>query len=169
MKEHLKDLGCDFIHGGVDTGSSDDPNTREGKIKKFKNGDIKILVANPAACSEGISLHQHCHNAIFVERSFNLSHYLQSLDRIHRVGMPENIETNIEILICKNTIDENVDLRLKAKKESMDSFFNNKKLSASTFEERDDISYEESLDEDKYTEDFDKEDADIVKDRITRL
>ena len=79
-------MGCDFIHGGVDTGSSDDPNTREGKIKKFKNGDIKILVANPAACSEGISLHQHCHNAIFVERSFNLAHYLQSLDRIHRVG-----------------------------------------------------------------------------------
>ena len=66
-------------------------------------------------------------------------------------------------MICKNTIDEDVDLRLKKKKESMDSFLNNKKLSASTFEERDDVSYEESLDKDKYTEDFDKADADIVK------
>jgi hypothetical protein len=55
-------------------------------------------VANPAACAEGISLHRVCHNAIYVDRSFNAAHYLQSVDRIHRLGLDPAVQTNIHVL-----------------------------------------------------------------------
>jgi SNF2 family DNA or RNA helicase len=96
----LADYGATFIHGGVPVGNDDDPNTREGRIKAFHSTDLncRVLVANPAACSEGISLHHVCHNAIYVDRTYNAGHYLQSVDRIHRLGLADNIETHIYIL-----------------------------------------------------------------------
>lgn len=83
----LSDLGATFIHGGVDTGDASDPNTREGRIARFHDDEsgCQVLVANPAACSEGISLHRVCNHAIYVDRSFNAAHFLQSVDRIHRL------------------------------------------------------------------------------------
>lgn len=95
----LSDLGSTYIHGGIDTGDEDDPNTREGRIKMFHDDDRKcnVLVANPAACSEGISLHKVCHNAIYLDRSFNAAHYLQSVDRIHRLGLDPGTSTTIYV------------------------------------------------------------------------
>ena len=59
LAEALEDLGAVYIHGGVDAGSDDDEDTREGKIKKFHDDpNTQVLIANPAAASEGISLHQ---------------------------------------------------------------------------------------------------------------
>jgi hypothetical protein len=57
-----------------------------------------VLVANPAACSEGISLHRVCHHAIYVDRSYNAGHFLQSVDRIHRLGLQPGIETHVYVL-----------------------------------------------------------------------
>ena len=63
----LKDLGAEFIHGGVDAGDETELDTREGKIKRFHTDkNCMVLVANPAACSEGISLHKVCQNAIIM-------------------------------------------------------------------------------------------------------
>ena len=96
----LQDLGATYIHGGVDTGEVDDPDTREGRIRRFhdENSGCRVLVANPAACSEGISLHRVCHDAIYVDRTYNAAHYLQSVDRIHRLGLPPETETCIHVL-----------------------------------------------------------------------
>jgi hypothetical protein len=70
------------------------------------------MVANPAAASEGISLHRVCHHAIYLDRTFNAAHYLQSEDRIHRFGLPKGQETIIEIVECVDTVDETVRNRL---------------------------------------------------------
>src|SRR5262249_16991443 len=96
----LSDLGATYIHGGVPTGSSDDPETRQGRIAAFHSplGDCMVLIANPAACSEGISLHKVCHHAIYVDRTYNAAHYLQSVDRIHRLGLPPETLTHIHVL-----------------------------------------------------------------------
>ncbi len=96
----LSDLGATFIHGGVDTGDADDPSTREGRIRLFheEKGRCQVLVANPAACAEGISLHKVCHHAIYVDRTYNAAHYLQSVDRIHRLGLLPETETHIFVL-----------------------------------------------------------------------
>lgn len=113
MATRLADLGAVYIHGGVDAGSEDDSDTREGKIKAFHDDEnVRVMVANPAAASEGVSLHRICHHAIYLDRTFNAAHYLQSQDRIHRFGLPPDQETFIEIVECERTVDETVRTRL---------------------------------------------------------
>ena len=94
----LADLNPVFIHGGVPTGEATDSDTREGRLERFHNDPhCFVLVANPAAAGEGISLHTVCHNAIYADRSYVSTHYLQSIDRIHRLGLPPDQETHIHI------------------------------------------------------------------------
>jgi hypothetical protein len=113
MSQRLADVGAVYIHGGVDAGSEDDDETREGKIKLFHDDtNVRVMVANPAAASEGVSLHRVCHHAIYLDRTFNAAHYLQSEDRIHRFGLPPGQATNIEIVECAGTVDETVRMRL---------------------------------------------------------
>lgn len=116
IAERLADLGAVYIHGGVDAGDEDDDETREGKIRLFHdNPNVQVMVANPAAASEGISLHQVCHHAIYLDRTFNAAHYLQSEDRIHRFGLRADQKTTIEIVECIDSVDETVRERLSYK------------------------------------------------------
>lgn len=95
----LSDLGATSIHGDVPSGEDSDPDTREGRVRRFHvDNGCMVLVANPAACSEGVSLHMACHNAIYLERDYNAARYLQSIDRIHRLGLPADVITNVTIL-----------------------------------------------------------------------
>lgn len=94
--------------------------TREKIRNEFvdsKSG-LDVLIANPAACAESISLHKTCFDAIYYDLSYNCAQYLQSLDRIHRVGGSELHEVNYYFLQYKNTIDSDIlnNLRRKAKK-----------------------------------------------------
>lgn len=116
IAERLVDLGALYIHGGVDAGDEDDDETREGKIKSFHDDtNVMVMVANPAAASEGVSLHRVCHHAIYLDRTFNAAHYLQSEDRIHRYGLPPDENTFIEIVECEASVDETVRERLAFK------------------------------------------------------
>lgn len=120
IAERLKDIGADFIHGGVEAGSEEDENTRESKIRRFHDDKSAfVLVANPAACAEGISLHTICHHAIYVDRNYNAAQYLQSEDRIHRLGLAPGTITTIEILYSEDTVDESVNRRLISKVDKM--------------------------------------------------
>src|SRR5699024_9339911 len=67
---------------------------REEIITDFQNGKYDILVTNPHTLAESVSLHNVCHDAIYLEYSFNLTHMLQSRDRIHRLGLKDTDETN---------------------------------------------------------------------------
>lgn len=130
LNTRLKDLGADFIHGGVDSGQEDDSDTREFKIKKFHDDkNSMVLIANPAAASEGISLHKVCHHAIYLDRNYNAAQFLQSVDRIHRFGLSKEIETNIEIVVCQDSIDDSVRRRLSYKIENMANVLNDPSLS----------------------------------------
>lgn len=130
IARRLADLGADYIHGGVDAGSEQEADTREGKIKRFhEDKNAFVLVANPAAAAEGISLHTVCHTAIYVDRSFNAAQYLQSVDRIHRLGVDKDIETKIEILECINTVDQVTSSRLAEKINRMAMVLNDSSLS----------------------------------------
>ncbi len=109
-----------IIHGGIALNSDKDEITREGLIKKFKEDpNCKILIANPAACAESISLHSVCHQAIYLDRSFNCTHYLQSMDRIHRLGLSQTQKTFYHLIIAEESIDEVVHDRLKQKMQAM--------------------------------------------------
>jgi SNF2 family DNA or RNA helicase len=129
IANRLADLGADFIHGGVEAGSEEDENTREKKIARFhEDPRAMVLVANPAACAESISLHTVCHNALYVDRNYNAAQYLQSEDRIHRLGLPSGTITNVEILVCPDTVDESVRFRLESKVQRMARTLNDDSL-----------------------------------------
>ena len=141
LATRLADLGADYIHGGVQAGSEEEEGTRERKIARFHNDeDAMVLVANPAAASEGISLHKVCQHAIYLDRSFNAAHFLQSQDRIHRIGMPSGTFPTVEIVRCAGTIDEVADLRLKAKIDAMAQMLDDPsiRVDGGIFEEEDD-------------------------------
>ncbi len=110
-----------MIRGDVPTGiRPPGQRTRESELRRFRHDDrCKVLVANPAAMSEGVSLHQDCHDAIYLDRTFNAGQYLQSLDRIHRLGLAEHIETRMTFLASISTIDETIDRRLRVKAERL--------------------------------------------------
>lgn len=150
LAQTLQDLGAVYIHGGVDAGSEDDEDTREGKIKQFRNEEsCMVMVANPAAASEGISLHTICHHAIYLDRNFNAAQYLQSEDRIHRLGLPMDQETIIEIVECEGSIDETVRQRLEFKVGRMASALSDSGLQISPvpMDAEDDIPIEDCLDD----------------------
>lgn len=95
--------------------------TREGIVREFNQADssFSVIIANPFAVAESISLHKACHNAIYLERSFNAAHYIQSKDRIHRYGLQAGILTRYYFLISENTIDETIAERLNYKEERL--------------------------------------------------
>ncbi len=129
IANRLEDLGAVFIHGGVDAGSEEEESSREGKIREFKNNpNCMVMVANPAAAGEGISLHRVCLNAIYIDRTFNAAHFLQSIDRIHRLGLEDGEHPHVQFLISEGSIDESVDARLTDKIQRMLNALNDRTI-----------------------------------------
>jgi SNF2 family DNA or RNA helicase len=118
---HLSDLGTVVVHGGVPyVALGEEDFSREILISKFRNDpECRLLIANPAACAESISLHQVCHHAVYLDRSFNCAHYLQSQDRIHRLGLSKSQKTCYYLLQSTGSIDEVVHKRLREKMRAM--------------------------------------------------
>ncbi len=115
--------GVRLIYGETPTEASSvqDELTREKIITQFiKLGSgVDVLVANPAACSESISLHKTCSHAIYYDLSYNCAQYLQSLDRIHRVGGSENKIAHYHFLQYTDTIDADILGNLRKKAQNM--------------------------------------------------
>jgi len=107
------------VHGGIppkDGASPNAPTTREDELDRFRfDADCSVLLANPAACGEGVSLHHWCHHAVYLDRTFNAGHFLQSQDRIHRLGLSKEITTRFTIFLSETSIDDSVDQRLREK------------------------------------------------------
>ncbi|MFI1285533.1 DEAD/DEAH box helicase [Streptomyces sp. NPDC020858] len=100
------------VHGGTPD--------REEQIRRFRQDpDCYVLISNPATLGEGISLHRDCHDAVYLDRDFMAGRFLQSLDRIHRLGLAPDTETRVTVLASGGTIDEVVTLRLAEKLEFM--------------------------------------------------
>ncbi len=125
METLLADLNPVLLYGLVPSGEPTDPNSREGRIKRFHDDpECMVMIANPAAAGEGISLHKICHDAIYIDRSYVTTHFLQSIDRIHRLGLPAGVETNIHIFQTMTpkglgSIDHSVSRRLAQKLRAM--------------------------------------------------
>jgi len=146
IREKYSSFGSTSIHGGINTGEDSDVDTREGRIRAFNSDpNCRVMVANPAACGEGISLHKAAHNAIYFDRNFNAAHFLQSIDRIHRRGLPQDIETNVYILTLRDTIDEVVRERLSSKVEALKQILADPSLEAMVYDPEDIANYGEDI------------------------
>jgi len=120
-----------WVDGRVPKDESEDyEHNREKMIQKFKeDSNPRILIATPASCAESVSLHVHngktvCKNAIYVDRTYNAGQYMQSLDRIHRIGMKPDTQVTYWLCIAKNTFDERIDSRLDRKIQNMYDLLN---------------------------------------------
>jgi hypothetical protein len=111
-----------LVHGGVPSEVTNPgaERTREREVARFRSdAACMVLLANPAATSEGISLHDVCHDAVYLDRTFNAGQYLQSVDRIHRLGLHPDAHTRITFLLMDDTIDELVDSRVRVKSRNL--------------------------------------------------
>jgi SNF2 family DNA or RNA helicase len=129
LKDLLKEYHPLMLYGDIKPYEESDDllaeESREGNIRDFKmREDRPILLANPAACAESISLHKHCQNAIYLDRNFNCGQFLQSMDRIHRVGMPHGTTATYHIPIINCAIERTVDKRLKKRQQVLYNLLN---------------------------------------------
>jgi SNF2 family DNA or RNA helicase len=123
LSRHLTEFNPAVVHGGVpslEESVAREMITRERELDRFRyDAKCSVLLANPAACGEGVSLHHWCHHAIYLDRSFNAGQFLQSQDRIHRLGLAKDVTTKFTLLTSAGTIDETVDGRLVEKVKAM--------------------------------------------------
>ena len=103
--------------------------TREDIVSKFNNptnNEFSVVIANPFCVAESISLHKGCHNAIYLERDYNCANFLQSKDRIHRVGLSDNQITNYYYILSNHphSIDNVIDKKLADKIKRMENIIN---------------------------------------------
>jgi SNF2 family DNA or RNA helicase len=112
LERLLEDFSPAVVHGGTAD--------RQDQIDRFRSDPAcQVLISNPATLGEGISLHQVCHDAVYVDRDFQAGRFLQSLDRIHRLGLSPDTETHVTVLAARETIDEVVAMRLGEKLDFM--------------------------------------------------
>lgn len=141
MEILLADLNPVSLYGAVPSGEPTEPETREGRIRRFhEDPSCMVMIANPAAAGEGISLHKVCHDAIYLDRSYVTTHYLQSIDRIHRLGLPPGVETNIYIYrtlapMGLGCIDHSVSHRLRQKLRALQILLDDPDLHEIAFDE----------------------------------
>lgn len=89
---------------------------RASRLDRFRsNPSTHVLLSNPSTLGEGVSLHYECHDAVYIDRDFAAGRFLQSLDRIHRLGLAADTTTNATVLVASSTIDELVSVRLARK------------------------------------------------------
>lgn len=130
----LADLNPVALYGAVPSGNASDPETREGRLRRFHlDDDCMVMIANPAAAGEGISLHTVCHEALYLDRSYVSTHFLQSIDRIHRLGLDPNEITNVHIFQTRapqglGCIDHSVSRRLATKVRAMQQLLDDRDL-----------------------------------------
>jgi SNF2 family DNA or RNA helicase len=139
-----------LVHGGIPSKitAPNSPRTREKEIERFRSSDrCLVLLANPAATSEGVSLHKECSDAVYLDRTFNAGQYLQSVDRIHRLGIKEDHETRITFLITAHTIDEVVDDRIREKAERLGTLLEDHDIASMALP--DDEDYGRAIDSDE--------------------
>nr|AIF20843.1 SNF2-related protein [uncultured marine thaumarchaeote KM3_95_D02] len=127
------------IYGQIPKDDEEDENdNREKRLEKFKtNDDYNVLIANPASLAESVSLHHECHHAIYLDRTFNGGHYMQSLERIHRVGLDPKAVTRYDVLQSAMSIDQVISDRLGLKKRRLEEFLNSADLETMRFQQED--------------------------------
>jgi len=100
-----------FIHGGMKSGSRDEPGTRLHAEQQFREGGIQVLVATEAA-GEGINL-QACNILFNYDIPWNPNRLEQRMGRIHRYGQRK--DCLIFNFVATNTIEGKVLQRLLEK------------------------------------------------------
>jgi SNF2 family DNA or RNA helicase len=108
LVERYKDLGAAPFSGEVTAAE------REITVRAFQTEEApRILVAVPAAGGVGITL-TAAQTAVYIDKTWNAEHWMQSVDRIHRIGQRGTVNI-ISLLGCK--VDEIIHWNLRRKEQ----------------------------------------------------
>ncbi|MGE5282816.1 MAG: SNF2-related protein [Chloroflexota bacterium] len=148
VEPELRETSEDDEHTGEELDE-----TREQRIDEFLACEgFAVLIANPAACAESISLHSHCHNALYLDRTHDCARWLQSIDRIHRLGLPEGVTVQVQVPLATHggaaAIDALVDRALREKEGRMKALLNDAELRGTGLEDQDTLLAAEGADAD---------------------
>lgn len=113
LVERYKEYGARPFSGEVSTSD------RAATIEEFQstNKDSpRILVAIPAAGGVGITL-TAAQTAVYIDRTWNAEHWLQSIDRIHRIGQRGAVRI---IVLNASKVDELIGFNLRRKELQME-------------------------------------------------
>lgn len=99
---HLLDILRDF--GAIRLDGTLNSDAKQAALKSFQSdSSIRILIGNPSAAGAGLNLVQ-ADTAIYVSHSNQAAPFMQSLDRIHRIGQQADVVT-YEFFSAKGTIE----------------------------------------------------------------
>ena len=94
--------------------------SREQIINLFNTtSQTAVLIANPQAVGESISLHKAADTAVYFDRDFNAAKFIQSKDRIHRYDPDGGSPKMYHYIISEDTVEQVIDQRLEIKEERM--------------------------------------------------
>ena len=79
--------------------------TRAADIARFQSGALQYMVCHPAAAGHGVTL-TAASDAVYMSMDFSSERYVQSRDRIHRIG--QTSKCTYHHLIAPLTVDEKI-------------------------------------------------------------
>lgn len=118
LKKRYKPLGTLSFCG------KDSLDYRKNAVEDFQSKDNKsnkIMIAVPAAGGVGITLTQ-AQTAVYIDKTWNAEHWLQSIDRIHRIGQTGTVNI-ISLNSCPidYLIETNLEKKTKLQARLLDS------------------------------------------------
>lgn len=125
-------------HPAVVTGATpvQDDSARTDRVRELArfrdDAGCGVLIATPQTLGEGTSLQKVCQDQIHVDRGFNAGTFLQSVDRTHRLGMPEDSQPTCTVLVAARTVDERVHRVIDEKVTAMYEALNDPSLPVAT-------------------------------------
>ena len=125
LKERYSKYGAETLSGG------DTQSQKAAKVKAFQEGEFRLLVAIPAAAGVGLTLTKAT-LAVYLERTFNAEHWMQSIDRIYRIGQEKPV--NIVTLISEG-VDKLIDRNLKKKVTSQENLLSSQESELPSLED----------------------------------
>jgi SNF2 family DNA or RNA helicase len=109
LAERTKPFGCLTYHGGIPTAK------REPILKQFKEDPSShLILMSYGTGAVGLNL-QFAGYVFLYDRWWNPAVEDQAINRAHRIGQKSQVI--VSRLICKNTIEERIDLVLRQKRE----------------------------------------------------
>ncbi len=120
LTERYRDLGAAPFSGEVSASE------REITVRAFQEQAApRILVAVPAAGGVGITL-TAAQTAVYIDKTWNAEHWMQSVDRIHRIGQRGTVNI-VSLLGCK--VDEIIHWNLRRKERTQAEVLGDEKRS----------------------------------------
>lgn len=85
-------------------------------IRRWNNGEIPILLLQPASVGHGINIQHGGHTLVWYTMPRSLEHYIQTIGRLHRQGQTQPVM--IHHLLTDGTIDRHILKRINEKDDS---------------------------------------------------